>query len=115
MYADGSLPSTVSVWRAVLDEAVSTGNLAFESRALWALWTAHIYHGEPREALGYAQRFTALVTRIGDAARMLMGERIIGVCLHVLGHQSAAHSRLEHVMRQYSARHPPVAHAGVAN
>lgn len=102
MYADGPLPSTVAVWRTVLDEAVSTGNLAFESRALWALWTASIYHGEPREALGYAQRFTALVTRIGDAARMLMGERIIGVCLHVLGDQSAAHSRLEHVVRQYS-------------
>ena len=105
MYTDGPLPGTVRVWNTVLEEATAAADVALEGRALWALWTADIYGGEPRRALDFAQRFTTLVTRLGDTARMLMGERILGASLHALGEHAAARERFEGMLARYSLVH----------
>ena len=102
MYAEGPLPGTVEVWNTVLEQAATAGDVELEGRALWALWTANIYNGEPRKALDFAGRFTALVTRHGNAARMLMGERIIGTALHALGDQAGAQQKMEGMLARYS-------------
>ncbi|MBC7942392.1 MAG: transcriptional regulator, partial [Chitinophagaceae bacterium] len=105
MYTDGPLPGTVQVWQTVLGEATAADDDALEGRALWALWTANIYGGEPRQALDFAQRFNSLVIRQGDIARMLMGERIVGACLHALGEHGPARERFEGMLARYSPVH----------
>lgn len=102
MYSTGPVPQTAALWRTVLEDATALDDAEFQARALWALWTASIYGGAPREALGFAEQFSSLAAERRDTAKLLMGERLIGVALHALGEQQAARERLEGLLARYA-------------
>ena len=105
-YTAGPVAQTMEAWKHVLALATKTAFRTGEARALWGLWTACSYGGRPREALAYARRYAETRIDDGHATTSLLGERIIGVSLHLLGEQAASRARLEGML----VRHAPFAH-----
>ena len=92
----------MEAWKRVLILATRAAFPEGEARAFWGLWTACSYGGQPREALGYAQRYAVTQIDDGYATTGILGERIIGVSLHLLGEQAAARARLEGMLARYT-------------
>jgi predicted ATPase/DNA-binding winged helix-turn-helix (wHTH) protein len=101
MYTPGPVPQTVATWEMVLQAATQVGDGQFQARAVWALWTASMYGGEARKALALAEQFRAFGGGDVDATKHLLGERSIGVSLHLVGQQTAARDALERMLARY--------------
>ena len=101
-YTAGPVAQTMEAWKRVLILATRAAFPEGEARAFWGLWTACSYGGQPREALGYAQRYAVTQIDDGYATTGILGERIIGVSLHLLGEQAAARARLEGMLARYT-------------
>jgi predicted ATPase len=100
MYSAAKMESSAAAWRTVVRLADELGDADYKLRALWALWADRQNHGEFREALALARRFRALAT---EAADRLVGERLTGASLHLLGDQAGARKHIERVLRHYVA------------
>jgi predicted ATPase len=101
MYAPGPSPETIVSWETVVRLAQELGFPPAESRALWGLWTGYSYAGEPLKALDYAYRLKALASRMGNDARQLMADRIIGTSLHAVGRHKEAVAHLSTMITRY--------------
>jgi len=101
VYTRGPSPETVLAWNRVLEIATRLEDVEYQARALWGLWNAQIFGGAPQAGLGFARRFLKLALNTKDAAKQLMGHRIIGVSLHYLGDQPGARNHVEHMLARY--------------
>jgi len=60
-------------------------------------------NGEFRQALQLAERFGGVATKARDPADPLIGDRMVGACLHFLGEQTRARGYIERMLERYVA------------
>jgi predicted ATPase/DNA-binding winged helix-turn-helix (wHTH) protein len=88
-------------WAVVLRLAEDIADIGHQLRALWGLWAASLNSAQLKSALSVAERFRALAETSSDPNDELVGDRMLGYTLHLLGDQSSARSRLEHMLANY--------------
>jgi predicted ATPase/DNA-binding winged helix-turn-helix (wHTH) protein len=102
-YTKGGVPEIGAAWTKALEIAVSLGNVEYQLRTLWGLWSSHhISAGHHGVALALAQRFHALAATRSELNDRLIGERMIGTSQHYLGDLRSARCHLERVLAYYS-------------
>lgn len=98
-------PSGAAAWQMVLELAEKLGNIAYQLRALRALWGAAGNRGAIGEAIFLARRFQALAEG-SDMADRLVGKRILAVSLHQVGRLELARLLGEQVLAGFLALSP---------
>jgi predicted ATPase/DNA-binding winged helix-turn-helix (wHTH) protein len=88
-----------------LEIAESLDDAEYQLRSIWGLWALHIETCQLRVALEIAQRFRTLAAKQREGNDQLIGDRMIGVTLHLLGDQARARRNIEHMLAHYV---PPV-------
>ena len=73
------------------------------SEALWGLWAGLLNRNEFRAALEVAERFSELAKAHSRSADVLVGERMIGYIVHLMGDQPKARRHLERMLSGYVA------------
>lgn len=100
IYASGPTTEAIQTCKKLLSIASELRHIGYQARAVWGLWTAHIYGGRPKEALELCTKFQRLV-RLGLNGDRLIGRRIRGVTLHYCGKLAEAQSELEEVVASF--------------
>src|SRR5262249_2872712 len=101
MQTRGFVPETQAAWTQVREIAEQQGDVDYQLRALWGLWAGLANRGELRAALAVAERFSELAAGPADAADLLVGDRMVGYTLHLLGDQTKARRYLERMLSRY--------------
>jgi predicted ATPase/DNA-binding winged helix-turn-helix (wHTH) protein len=105
MQTRGSVPETRTAWGATLELAETLGNIDFQLRALWGLWSGLLNGSQLREALSTAEHFHSLAEKSLDPSDVFVGDRMVGYILHLLGDQERARFHIERMLAGYI---PPV-------
>jgi predicted ATPase/DNA-binding winged helix-turn-helix (wHTH) protein len=92
-----------AAWTRTLEIAESLGDADYRLRGLWGLWAYRVNSGEYRAALTLAQAFSTVAASKADRADALIGDRLVGLCLHFLGDQPGARRHLERMLSLYVA------------
>jgi predicted ATPase len=85
-------------WRETLALAEQVGDPDYQKRAIWGLFAGSFNSGNYQHALGLARRFRALADRADDK---LIGDRLIGTAMHLLGDQVGARQHIERMLAAY--------------
>jgi predicted ATPase len=85
-------------WLRVLEIAENLGDADYQLRALWGLYGYRFMNGDYREALVLAERFYNVAMNSDPVAAAVMGERLIGGTLHLLGDQAGARTHLDRAL-----------------
>jgi predicted ATPase/DNA-binding winged helix-turn-helix (wHTH) protein len=96
-------PETTAAWRNALKLAERIGDTDYRLRAHWGLWLTHAVLGDHRIALEHAEKFRALAETSTEQTDPLVGDRMIGFSLHLLGDQVGAKQRIDNVLSRYVA------------
>jgi predicted ATPase/DNA-binding winged helix-turn-helix (wHTH) protein len=83
-----------------LEIAERIGATDVQTQALWGLWAARRGHGDYPGALEMARRYAEAAAYAGDAGAIHLGDRILGLTHHVLGHQTIAREFAERALVQ---------------
>jgi predicted ATPase/DNA-binding winged helix-turn-helix (wHTH) protein len=76
----------------------------YQLRSLWGLFVDAFTNGcRYRAALALAERFCGVAGKTTDPANALIGDRMVGVALHVLGDQEDAGRRIKRMLDSYVA------------
>jgi predicted ATPase/DNA-binding winged helix-turn-helix (wHTH) protein len=103
MYAtESGLQTGTGAWKIVLSLAEELKDTDYTLRALWALWADRVNHGECREALALAKRFSEVAKQSIEPADAFVGVRITGAALHLLGDQVSARDYIENMFKNYT-------------
>ncbi|HVJ35948.1 MAG TPA: winged helix-turn-helix domain-containing protein [Terriglobia bacterium] len=97
LYSRGPVDETQVAWSRTLDIALILSDRLAEARASWGFWCHYLYRGQPRLAMGFADRHVALASDDHDVMS-LISYRMVGVTQHFLGKQGAAHDNLSQVI-----------------
>jgi predicted ATPase/DNA-binding winged helix-turn-helix (wHTH) protein len=92
-------------WSHTAELAEELNDSEYRIRSLWGLWLGRHFKGDYQGALQIATRFATLPDGAVEAADRFVGERILGVTLHILGDQSRARIHIENMLQGYVA--PP--------
>jgi predicted ATPase/DNA-binding winged helix-turn-helix (wHTH) protein len=92
-------------WLRAAELAEELNDGEYRLRGLWGLWNGRYFKGDYQGALQIATRFATLPDGAVEAADRFVGERVLGVTLHILGDQTRARLHLENMLRGYVA--PP--------
>jgi predicted ATPase/DNA-binding winged helix-turn-helix (wHTH) protein len=92
-------------WSRAAELAEELNDSEYRIRSLWGLWLGRHFKGDYQGALQIATRFATLPEGAVEAADRFVGERILGVTLHILGDQTGARVHIENMLRGYVA--PP--------
>jgi predicted ATPase/DNA-binding winged helix-turn-helix (wHTH) protein len=103
MQTKGFVPETDGAWAHVLELSEQRGDVDYQLRALWGLWAGLVNRGELRAALANAERFSTLAAGQTDPMDLLVGDRMVGYTLHLLGDQPQARQYLERMLSRYEA------------
>jgi predicted ATPase len=103
MYTRGAVPEVGEVGTKALEIAERLGDVEYQSRSLWCLWSFHTSSGRHGLALTLAQRFHALASKRSDPTDRLIGERMIGTSQYYLGDLLNARRHIERVLADYVA------------
>ena len=101
MQTQGSVPATEAAWTRVLELAEKQRNADYQLRALWGLWAGLLNRSEFRAALAMAERFSELAAKHSRDADFLVGERMIGYLVHLMGDQTRARRHIERMLGEY--------------
>jgi predicted ATPase/DNA-binding winged helix-turn-helix (wHTH) protein len=93
--------SAAPAWNEVLRLAERLGDVDYQLRSLWGLWSARLNSGRLREALALAERFCALADQSDDTNDPFVGDRMVGYISHLLGEQGSARLRIERMLAHY--------------
>jgi predicted ATPase len=102
-YTRGGVPEVASAWAKALELAESLGDLEYQKRSLWGLWSFHVNGVDYRTALSLAHRFASLVATTLDRKDRSVGERMIGISHHNLGDQQSAGHHIERALADSAA------------
>jgi hypothetical protein len=83
-----------------LEIAERNGSTVGRIQALWGMWAARRGHGDYPAALELARRYADAAESAGDVGAIHLGDRILGLTHHFLGHQPAAREFAERALRQ---------------
>ena len=103
LYTRGGVPEVASAWTKALELAESLGDLEYQKRSLWGLWSFHVNGVDYRTALSLAHRFASLVATTLDRKDRSVGERMIGISHHNLGDQQSARHHIERALADSAA------------
>jgi predicted ATPase/DNA-binding winged helix-turn-helix (wHTH) protein len=103
LYTRGGVPEVASAWTRALELAESLGDLEYQKRSLWGLWSFHVNGVDYRTALSLAHRFASLAATSLDPNDRFVGERMIGVSHHNLGDQQTARRYIERALAESAA------------
>ncbi len=103
LYTRGGVPEVAAAWTKALELAQSFGDLEYQKRALWGLWSFHVNGVDYRTALSLAHRFASLVATSLDRDDRFVGERMIGISHHNLGDQQSARRHIERALAESAA------------
>ncbi len=98
LLTSGSTPRAEAAWQRALEIAQSLGDRDYSLRALWGLYVHSFTNGHYREVLAFAKRFHSIAVQGTDPTEVVIGERLIGGALHLLGDQTAARPYLERAL-----------------
>jgi predicted ATPase/DNA-binding winged helix-turn-helix (wHTH) protein len=100
----GSDPAEIeAAFAGALELAEALGDTDYQLKALWGLWVDRFNRGEHRHALELATRFRDRAARASEPADRLVGERMIGFSLQLLGEQLAARQHTQRMLDRYVA------------
>ena len=99
----GSCPEMHAAWARVLEIAETVADADYQVRALWGLFVDDFTNGRYRAALARAERLCAIAASMSDPAIGLIGDRMVGVALHILGDQEGARRRIKRMIDRYVA------------
>lgn len=105
MQTKGLVPDTEAAWSQVLGLAEEQGDVDHQLRALWGLWAVLLNRCDLRPALAMAQKFSDLARRHATDQDRLVGDRMTGYLLHLMGDQQEARRLILRMVEQYQ---PPV-------
>ncbi len=100
LYTRGGVPEVASAWTRALELATSLGDLEYQKRSLWGLWSFHVNGVDYRTALSLANRYASLAATSPDPSDRFVGERMIGVSHHNLGDQQSARHYIERALAE---------------
>ncbi len=103
LHSSGLVERTETVLAEALETAESLDDVASQLRALWAMWSYQFNIGDNRAAQALAGRFSRVAHHAGDAADVLVGDRLIGNTMHHSGNQQLAQRHLQRVVDRYVA------------
>jgi predicted ATPase len=103
LYTRGGVPELASAWTKALELAESLGDLEYQKRSLWGLWSFNVNGVDYRAALSLAHRFACLVATTLDRKDGSVGERMIGISHHNLGDQQSARRHIERALAEPAA------------
>ena len=86
-----------------LEIAESLDDTDYRLRALWGLFVHSFSTGEYRAALVLAERFHRAAANAPDPDDAAIGDRLVGVPLHLLGDQAGARLHFERALARYDA------------
>jgi predicted ATPase/DNA-binding winged helix-turn-helix (wHTH) protein len=92
---DPGSPKMVAALTKALELAESLGDTEYCLRAMWGLYIYRFRLGDYRSALTLAERFRAVAAKTADPWDNLIGDRLIGIVLHILGDQPGARRHIE--------------------
>jgi len=101
LYTKGPGQEVNAAWTNVLRIAESLDDIDYRLRALWGLWASRVNSGEPRPALELALAFVSHAASKADPADSLVGDRMTGLALHLLGNQTSARQHTERMLSRY--------------
>jgi predicted ATPase/DNA-binding winged helix-turn-helix (wHTH) protein len=101
------LAETSAAWQNVLELAEMFDDTEYRLRALWGLYNYHLTVGNDRACVAFAERFRDLAAQQSDLTDLLVGHRMIGTALHLLGNQREARGHIEHMLDRYVASVQP--------
>lgn len=87
---------------ATLDLAQRLGDHDYVMRGLWSMASLELNEGKLDRALDYARQLRDTAAGAHQAAEQLVGERLMGCALHLLGRHSEARPVLERVGRAFA-------------
>ena len=112
MYTRGAAVPEIGAARTkALELAEGLGNIEYQLRALWGLWTFRFNSGQHGAALALAQKFHILAANRPDPFDCLIGERMIGTSQYYLCELPTARRHIERVLAHYVA---PAQKSGIA-
>ena len=103
MQTRGFVDATRVAWTQVLSLAEELGDVDHQLRALWGLWADQLNSGEMHLARALAERFSAIADLQQEASDSLVGDRMLGYTLHLVGEQAVAKDYLSRVVAGYEA------------
>ena len=89
-----------SAFARVLEIAEPIGATEAQIPALWGLWAARRGRGDYPAALETARLYAEAAANAGDAGAVHLGDRILGLTHHFMGHQTRAREFAERSLRQ---------------
>ena len=101
MQTQGFVRATEAAWNRVLELSEKQGDADYQLRALWGLWADLLNRSEFQAALAVAERFSELATKRSRHADFLVGERMIGYIVHLMGDQPKARRHIERMLGEY--------------
>jgi predicted ATPase/DNA-binding winged helix-turn-helix (wHTH) protein len=101
MLTRGTGPETTAAFTNTLALAERLDDADYRLRALWGLFVDHLTRGYYQAALAFAERFGWHATTSADPADLLIGDRMTGAALHVLGNQTEARRHIERMLARY--------------
>lgn len=104
MFGLGTRPRAIEDYENGLTLALELGSDDYALRSLWGMFAGAISSGRIREALGYAERFSAIATLSSDPLDTLAGDRIRGLAFYLLNDLPQARVHLQRVVECYDTR-----------
>jgi hypothetical protein len=83
----------------VAEIAERVGAITVRTQALWGMWAARRRRGDYRAALKVARQHADAAKSTSDLDAMHLGDRILGLTHHLLGHQPLARKFTERALR----------------
>jgi hypothetical protein len=85
----------VAALTKALELAESLDDSEYRLRAIWGLYIYRFRAGDYRSALTLAEQFRTVAAKTPDPSDDLIGDRLVGIVLHVLGDQPGARRHVE--------------------
>src|SRR5262249_10771943 len=100
-YDRSSSTEIEAVWTKVQAIAEQLDDADHQLRAISGLRIARLSDGNLREVLALARKFKEAAARATDRRDVLLGDRMIGFALHLLGEQADARRHIENMISRY--------------
>jgi predicted ATPase/DNA-binding winged helix-turn-helix (wHTH) protein len=104
--AGGAVEMSAAFTKA-LELAEIVDDTRYRLGAIFGLYAHRLTTGEYRVALGLAEKFRTIAAETADRSDVPIGNRLIGLALHILGDQPGARQRLEPLVRSRFAAPRP--------
>lgn len=88
-------------WEFAYAAAQRMGNTDYCQRMLWGHFVDRFLRGHFDEAIVVARRFGASASKTAPSSDKLIGDRLVGTCMHVLGDHKGAAIRIDRFLRGY--------------